>query len=344
MDTHRGESVSRVTPKGMTTETPATTLGTTVRPGRLQRATAAVMESPIDWLLAMIVSWIIPLGLLGFRVTYFTSLAFWAIPIFILLPRLYHHTDAGGRRRRAFWLSVAFIVVAGVFLDFILGGVILEFDRAKETYVWRFPFGQQIPIEEMLFYIMGGMAIVLVYFWADEYWMASYNRRQRRSNAELSLDSPLRLIRFSPHALVWAVVLLLFGFAMKWLRTGVPWPPPIYYTFLVCISIVPAIAVARDVSKVVNWRAFSFTCLYVLVTSCIWEVTLGLPGKWWWYRPPPAMMNWYIPPFSIVQARPYPIEALLVWFVVSVDSIFAYEFMKGITYEPRGLKAALFGK
>ncbi|HEY2090419.1 MAG TPA: hypothetical protein VGJ81_00900 [Thermoanaerobaculia bacterium] len=296
--------------------------------------------------MAMIVSWVIPLEMVGNHVTYFTSLVFWAVPIALLLCRLYHQTDPGSRRRRAFWLSTAFIFVAGVVLDFLLGSWILRFDDdpTHKTYLYRFPFGQRIPLEEVLFYFMGGMAILLVYFWADEYWMSAYNRRQRRTNAELPIESGWKLIRFSPHVLVWAILLLLAGFAMKWWRTGSAWPPPLYFSFLVFVSIVPAIAVARDVSKVVNWRAFSFTCLYVLITSCIWEVTLGLPGSWWWYREPPAMMNWYLRPFSLAAARPYPIEALLVWLVVSFDSIFAYEFLKGITYEPRGVKVALFGE
>src|SRR5690242_11244103 len=132
------------------------TVAASAPPGRVRRAYSAMMEYPIDWLIAMIVSWIIPLGLLGFPATYFTSLVFWLLPIVLLLPRMYHHTDAGGRRRRAFWFSTAFIFVAGAVLDFGLGGVILNFDDGANAYIWRFPFGQHIPIEEMLFYIMGG--------------------------------------------------------------------------------------------------------------------------------------------------------------------------------------------
>jgi hypothetical protein len=308
-------------------------------------AVAVVMDSPIDWLIAMMLSWIIPLELLGFRVTYFTSLVFFVVPIVLLLPRLYHETDRGGRRRRAFWYTTAFIVVAGCALDFGLGGYILNFSPNNCTYVWRFPFGQHIPLEEVLFYITGGMAVVLVYFWADEYWMKAYNARQHRNNSELVLPSgePFRLFRFSPGVLACAVGLLLFGVFMKWRLGFGAWPPPYYFTFLVLVSVVPAIAIYRNVKEVVNWRAFSFTCLYMLVTSCIWEVTLGIAREWWWYKVPPAVMGWHANPFGSLPDRPYPVEALLVWLVVSFDAIFAFEFAKGITHEPGGAKKAMFG-
>jgi hypothetical protein len=302
-----------------------------------------LMRQPTDWLAAVLVSWILPLELLGFPSTYLTSLAFWLVPVILLLPRLYHETDAGGRRRRAFWLTTAFIFVAGCALDFVFGEWILEFDSAVPgPYVWRFPFGQHIPIEEVLFYLLGGMAIVLVYIWADEYWMKAYNVRQRRTNQDL-FGALFRLVEFSPHALAVGAGLFLLGMILKWRFTGQFWPPPYYFTFLVLLSFVPAVLVYRNVKQVVNWRAFSFTCLWVLVTSCIWEVTLGIARSWWWYQPPPAIIGWTIPAFGSLPARPYPIEALLVWLAVSFNTIFAYEFLKGITYDERSTRQAMLG-
>jgi hypothetical protein len=322
------------------------TLGDAVPPPAAAAAptvAARLLRHPTDWLAAMLVSWIIPLELLGNRGTYFTSLAFWAVPLILLLPRLYHETDAGGRRRRAFWMTTGFIVVAGCVLDFVFGQWILEFDNVtKHQYVWRFPFGQHIPIEEVLFYILGGMAIVLVYIWADEYWMKAYNLRQQRTNEDL-FGALFKLVEFSPHALAVGLGLFVGGIILKWRFTGQLWPPPYYFTFLIIMSFVPAVLIYRNVKQIVNWRAFSFTCLYVLVTSCIWEVTLGIARSWWWYQPSPAIMGWTIRAFGSLPPRPYPIEALLVWLAVSFDTIFAYEFLKGITYDRRGARKAMLG-
>ena len=298
-----------------------------------------LLQSPIDWLAAILISWTIPLEFFGNTSTYFKSLFFWLVPVALLLPRLYRETDAGGRRRRAFWYTVAFIFVAGCFLDFILGSVILNF--ADSGYVWRFPFGQRIPIEEVLFYALGGMAILLVYLWADEYWMNRYNVRQRRWNDEIFGEN-YQLIRVSWKAVGLALALIVAGVLLKLHFNHGAWPPPYYYTFLVLSALAPAVVFYRSLESLVNWRAFSFTCLYVLVTSCIWEVTLGIARKWWWYKEPPAMMGWYIPAFGR-DDRHYPIEALIVWLVVTFDTVLAYEFIKGVLHDRRSVRASLFG-
>ena len=302
-----------------------------------------LMQSPIDWLLAILLSWTIPLEFFGNTSTYFKSLFFWLVPVIVLLPRLYHETDAGGRRRRAFWYTVAFIFLSGCFLDFILGQWILAFDQAQGVYIYRIPsWGQGVPIEEVFFYLLGGMAIVLVYFWADEYWMKAYNVRQRRWNQEIFGEN-YRLVQISRIGIAVALAMIVFGIIVKsWLGHSA-WPPPYYYTFLVLAALVPAVIIYRGVEKVVNWRAFSFTCLYVLVTSCIWEVTLGIARKWWWYQPPPAVMGWYIPAFGHSPERPYPMEALLVWLVVSFDTILAYEFIKAVIHDKRSVRETLLG-
>lgn len=298
-----------------------------------------IMQSPLDWLAAILISWTIPLEFFGNTSTYFKSLFFWVVPVLLLLPRLYHETDAGGRRRRAFWYTVAFIFFAGCFLDFILGGVILNF--ADSGYVWRFPFGQHIPIEEVLFYFLGGMAILLVYLWADEYWMKKYNVRQRRWNDEI-FGGDYKLVQISMKAIVVALALIVAGVLLKVHFNYGAWPPPYYFTFLVVAALAPAIIFYRSLESIVNWRAFSFTCLYVLVTSCIWEVTLGIARKWWWYKTPPAVMGWFIPAFGH-DNRNYPIEALIVWLVVSFDTILAFEFIKGVLHDRRSVRETLFG-
>jgi hypothetical protein len=301
-----------------------------------------LMQLPIDWLLAIIFSCTIPLEFFGNTSTYFKSLFFWLVPVILLLPRLYHETDKGGRRRRAFWLTVAFIFLSGCFLDFILGQWILAFDPAQGVYIYRIPsWGQGVPIEEVFFYLLGGMAIVLVYFWADEYWMKAYNVRQRRWNDEL-FGGDFKLVQISKTAIILTIALFVAGLIVKAQLGHGAWPPPYYYTFLVLAALVPAVIIYRGVNDLVNWRAFSFTCLYVLVTSCVWEVTLGIARKWWWYQGPPAVMGWYIPAFGHPE-RPYPMEALVVWLVVSFDTILAYEFIKALIHDRRSVRETLFG-
>ena len=64
-----------------------------------------------------------------------------------------------------------------------------------------------------------------------------------------------------------------FGVTGGWL--------PTYWTFLVATAFVPAFLLYRTVGEFVNGPAFSLTLLWVMSTSIIWEVTLGVPGRWW---------------------------------------------------------------
>jgi hypothetical protein len=300
-----------------------------------------VAKHPVDWLLAIILSWLIPLELLGNEATYFSSLTFWLVPIVLLLPRFLWMTDEGAkRRRRAFWWTTFYVFVAGTILDLVFGSYVLDFSEKEHIYKWRLPFGQHVPIEEFLFYFLGGMAIVLVYFWSDEYWMRAYHVRNRRWNDEIFGDS-FRLFEISPVAIVCGGVLFVFGMLIQWRFTGKIWPLTWYYNFLLLVAIAPAILFYRSMKHVVNWRAFSFTCLYVLLTSCIWEVLLGLPREWWFYKEPNGVLGWSIAAFS--GKHIYPIEALLVWLAVSFDAVLAFEALKSLTHDRRSFREAMFG-
>jgi hypothetical protein len=308
----------------------------------LKTSASNVAKRPIDWLLAILVSWLIPLEMFGNEVTYFGSLLLWFVPIALLLPRFLWMTDEGAkRRRRAFWWTTLYVFIAGTILDLVLGSYVLDFSENDDLYVFRMPFGQRIPIEEFLFYLLGGMAVVLVYFWADEFWMRAYHIRDRHWNDELFGNS-FKLVEVSRPAIAWGVALFLLGVLIQWRFTGEVWPLTWYYNFLLVVAIGPAILFYRNIRHVVNWRAFSFTCLYVLLTSCIWEVTLGLPRDWWFYKEPNGVLGWNIAAFGM--KHPYPIEALLVWLAVTFDAVLAFEALKGLTYDRRPAKDAILGK
>src|SRR5262245_54673511 len=75
-----------------------------------------------DWLIVLIVSWLLPLGFVPFvKVTYFSSLLFWLVPIACLIPRFLHLTHTGSRRRRALCWATAQIVFMGMLLDLVFG-------------------------------------------------------------------------------------------------------------------------------------------------------------------------------------------------------------------------------
>ena len=157
----------------------------------------------LGWLVVLVVTVAVPLGLdaVG-RLTYFTSLALWGIPILYLWPVF--SIDHGGRHRAA---------SAGLALgrrhdrrarhrsrlcaripDVAVPGL----QRACRAPVPMCgvcrPCGGRIPVEELLFYAMGPVAIVLVYACADELWLSRYNPKDDL------LD--LKLIQLSPRLVI----------------------------------------------------------------------------------------------------------------------------------------------
>src|SRR5262249_61912342 len=85
----------------------------------MEARSVSVLRS-IDWLIVLLVSWVLPLGFVpALEVTYFNSLAFWIVPIAALLPRFLGLTHAGSRRRRALgWATAG----GGVFKGWRTGG------------------------------------------------------------------------------------------------------------------------------------------------------------------------------------------------------------------------------
>lgn len=302
--------------------------------GAAQAAELARTGRPFDWLIGILLSWLLPLGLLfDFNVTYFNSLLLWAVPIAFLAPRfllLAHPT-----RRRAFWVAIGLVAILGLILDFVLGTWILCFDG---KYVATLPSlgPKRIPVEEVLFYILGAWAVLLVYVWGDEYWLQRYSVRASAFTEEP--QGPL--VGFSRYWAITAVLLLAAGVLLKaWI--GGPGPViPIYFSFLVIVAFAPAIVVYRTVKPFVNWQALSWTSLYVLLTSCIWEVTLALPRNWWGYEEA-ATLGRFIQVWSSKDCARFPVEALLVWIAVSFASILYYEFFRAFFRDPRPARELL---
>jgi hypothetical protein len=302
---------------------------------------------PFDWLVGIILSWLIPLSLVwNFKSSYFSSLVLWLIPIVLILPRFFLVSEPPPRRRRrAVGLTALYVLVLGSVLDLGLGKWVLDFDcRRPDPYVGRL---LGIPYEEFFFYYLGGLAIALIYFWADEYWLFEYNVRRRRP----LIPQPGKILAISWPVALMGITLIVGGIVAKQLVGATGGWIPVYYTFLVAVAFVPAMILYRAVKDLVNWQALSLTCVYVLLTSLLWEVTLGIPGYWWRYQPAgmigKSILAWSygtaVDCNGMVHAAVFPIEALLVWVAVTFSIVLFYEAAKAYLYDERPSGRRLLG-
>ena len=291
----------------------------------------------LGWLVMLVVTFAVPLALDPFgRLTYFTSLALWGIPILYLWPVFTMITAEGtGRRRRALRWTAGFIVVLGILLDFVFGHLTLRFPGCAAPpgagpYVLCLPAVRgRVPLEELLFYAMGPVAMVLAYACTDERWLSRYNPKDDLVD--------LKLIQLSPRLVVVAAGAALAALIL-WRVNGTF---PTYFAFLAAGAVLPAMFLYRTIGRLTNWPAFAVTTLYVLVTSIVWEVTLAIPRLWWGYEAS-GMMGLTISAWSRGDAI-FPVEAAVVWLFAPFSSILTYEFAKALTHHPRPIKAALFG-
>ena len=292
----------------------------------------------LGWLVMLVVTVAVPLGLdaVG-RLSYFTSLTLWAIPILYLWPVFHALTaDGTGRRRRALRWSAGTIAGLGVGLDFLLAHLTFRFPGCgappdASPYVWCLPaVGGMVPVEELLFYLMGPVVMVLVYACADERWLSRYN------TGDAPLDTAL--IHVSPRLLMAAAGAGLLALVL-WRVNG---RFPTYFAFLSAGAILPALFLYRAVGRLTNWPAFAVTTLYVIVTSLIWEVTLAIPREWWGYEPS-GMIGLTIAAWSRGPAI-FPVEAAVVWLAAPFSTVLIYEFAKAFMHHRLTTRAALFGR
>ena len=297
--------------------------------------TAGDRVRQLDWLAVFLSGWVLPLAYEFWRpLTYASSLLFWLVPTAFLWPRFARLTDAGGRRRTAFLLAMLQIVVLGILLDFVFGRFVLSFDDRQPTpYLYWIDIAwlrAHIPIEEVLFYILAPIAILLIYVWCDEYFLAAYNPVQTRIER-----AQLRLPLVESSWGIVAVAAAIVGAAVSIKRVlfhESGWP--IYLTFLTVVALVPATFVYRRVKDLVNWRAFSVTFLYLMVTSIVWEAILALHRGWWWYQPG-AMTGIWLDSLTAESVRRLPLEAVLVWMAAPFSCVLSYEAIKAWQYRRR---------
>ena len=238
--------------------------------------------------------------------------------------------------QRAFWWTLIILVPLGCLLDFIFAQWFFCYPNSGATMgIPAIALGKPVPIEEYIFYLTGFLAVLLLYVWLGEFWLAAYNVPDYPAEAR----KVLRLLQFHPTSLLVAVVLIGSAwvykkeFAMAADRAGFPG----YFTLLVAGALLPAVSFFPVARRFINWRALSLTVFFILLVSLLWEATLAVPYNWWNFQHR-EMIGLFIGAWAGL-----PIEEVGVWIAVTYATAIVYEVVKvGIASE-RALGETLWG-
>ena len=221
--------------------------------------------------------------------------------------------------RQAFWWTIGILVPIGCATDFFFASRFFVFENPGATLGIPAPaLHQAVPVEEYVFYLTGFIAVLLIYLWLDEYWLAKYDEPDYRTESK---NIP-RLVQFHPLSAILGIGLIAAGFAYKKLLSPYREGFPEYFTFLVLVGFVPSASFFRTAQRFVNWRALSLTLFFVLLLSLLWEATLAVPYKWWDYQDH-QMLGLRIGAWSGL-----PIEAVCVWIAVTYTTAIVFEIVK----------------
>jgi hypothetical protein len=249
--------------------------------------------------------------------------------------------------KKSFVRTLALLVPSGFALDFLFSHLFLTFPNPRATLGIPAPvLGASpgspvhifvgspghivigsVPIEEYFFYLTGFTAVLLLYIWLDEYWLAAYSvpgDAPERINFQ-------RLLQFHPQSLLLAVALIVGAILYRHYFAPHPSGFPGYFTYLVAAALGPSTAIFPAALPVINWRALSLTLFVTLLTSLLWEATLAVPYGWWGYQPD-QMVG-----IGITAWNYLPIEAICVWMSVTYQTVIVYETVK--RWQSSGKKA-----
>ena len=125
--------------------------------------------------------------------------------------------------------------------------------------------------------------------------------------------------------IVLALALLVGAVLYKKFFSPAPDGFPGYLAYVVIVALLPPAYCFPWVMASINWRAFSFTQLAMVLVCVLWEVTLAAPLQWWGFRPE-MMTGIYIPAWSNL-----PMEEPLVWLASPFTVIITYEMVRRCT-------------
>jgi hypothetical protein len=274
---------------------------------------------------------------------YTVSLLIYLVPVMTLIAWFYRTHARDSFRRQALHWTLLLLVPVGFALDFFLGNLFFTFPNTGAVLgvsVPGFSFETgglvwDLPIEEFIFYASGFFAILLMYIWCNQVWVAAYGV----SDYSDAGQHPPYILQVHWGALGTGVALV--GLALIYKKVAAPVEHrngfPLYMTFLIGAALLPAMLLYRTSKPFVNWRAFSITLMWVLLTSLLWEATLASPFGWWRYDER-WMMGLHIRAWADL-----PVEAVVLWLAVAYTTISVYETVKIYLHMKRPAKQALFG-
>src|SRR5271154_728203 len=238
--------------------------------------------------------------------------------------------------RRAFCWTLAILVPLGFLLDFVFAQWFFEYPNHGATLGISAPaLGRPVPVEEYVFYFTGFLAVLLLYIWLGEFWLAAYNVLDYRGEAK----KVRRLLQFHPTSLILAVVLIGAAWYYK-KHLALPEDQagfPGYFTFIVAGAFFPAASFFPVARRFINWRALSLTLFFMLLVSLLWEVTLALPYNWWNFQHR-QMMGIFVGAWSGL-----PIEEVCLWIAVTYATAIIFEVVKIWLASERPIRDALLG-
>lgn len=239
--------------------------------------------------------------------------------------------------RRAFWRTIGILVPLGCMLDFIFAQWFFCFPNTEAILgIHAWALGRDVPLEEYVFYATGFIAVLLLYVWLSEYWLAAYSVPDYPGEAKRLR----RMLHFHPTSLIFGLILIGAAwfykkhFALPEDRAGFPG----YFTVLAAGGLVPAVSFFPTARRLINWRAFSLTLFFMLLVSLLWEATLALPYGWWGFQHR-QMIGLFIGAWSGL-----PIEEVCVWIAVTYATAIVFEIIKLWQASGRSAKEALLGK
>lgn len=235
--------------------------------------------------------------------------------------------------KKSFWRTIALLFPLGAGLDFFLAHQFFFFPNTNATLRITAPaLGGGVPVEEYVFYLTGFIAVLLIYVWLDEYWLAAYSIPVDTAH-RTGFD---RLLRFHPWSLLSGAILIAAGVTFRLLIVdGSGFPG--YFVFIVVVAFGPATVLLPSALPVVNWRAFSLTFFLILLISLLWEATLALPYGWW------AFNQAQMVGINITAWSRLPIEEVMLWCAVTYSTVIVYEVVRRWKASGRSLAHALFG-
>jgi hypothetical protein len=264
---------------------------------------------------------------------YTVSLLLFIVPILVIglwfLP-----SEGLDIPQRAFWRTIGILAPVGFGLDFVCAQWFFVFPSTESTLgIHAWALGKPVPIEEYVFYLTGFLAILLLYVWTSEYWLAAYTVSDYAAQSR----ARSRLLQFHPTSLVLGLLLIAVAVLYKKFLAADHEGWPGYFVVLVAGGMVPSVSFLAVTRRFINWRALSLTLFFVLLISLLWEATLALPYGWWNYQHR-AMMGLFIGAWCDL-----PLEAVVVWLAVAYGTVILFEAVKIWQASGRPMKEALLG-